>query len=48
VLCKVAPNGSYLMEEVHSAGGLPPILGELWRAGLLNEDVESRALALAG
>jgi dihydroxy-acid dehydratase len=38
-LCKVAPNGTYLMEDVHRAGGIPAILGELWRAGLLREDV---------
>src|SRR5450830_342710 len=40
-LCKVAPNGSYLMEDVHRAGGIPAILGELHRAGLLHEDVHS-------
>jgi dihydroxy-acid dehydratase len=38
-ICKVAPNGSYLMEDVHRAGGIPAILGELRRGGLLNEDV---------
>ncbi|MFO7301885.1 MAG: dihydroxy-acid dehydratase [Acidobacteriota bacterium] len=38
-LCKVAPNGTYLMEDVHRAGGIPAILGELRRAGLLNENV---------
>jgi dihydroxy-acid dehydratase len=36
VLCKVAPNGTYLMEDVHRAGGIPAILGELHRGGLLN------------
>ncbi|HEX5333559.1 MAG TPA: dihydroxy-acid dehydratase [Cellulomonas sp.] len=40
-LCKVAPNGSYLMEDVHRAGGIPAILGELNRAGLLHPDVHS-------
>jgi len=40
-ICKVAPNGSYLMEDVHRAGGIPAILGELHRAGLLHEDVHS-------
>ncbi len=30
-LCKVAPNGTYLMEDVHRAGGIPAILGELRR-----------------
>ena len=38
-ICKVAPSGSYLMEDVHRAGGIPAILGELRRGGLLNEEV---------
>jgi dihydroxy-acid dehydratase len=40
-ICKVAPNGTYLMEDVHRAGGIPAILGELWRGGLLSEDVHT-------
>jgi len=40
-LCKVAPNGSYLVEDVHRAGGVPALLGELDRAGLLHRDVHS-------
>ncbi len=40
-LCKVAPNGSYLMEDVHRAGGIPALLGELRRAGLLREQVHA-------
>ena len=40
-ICKVAPNGNYLMEDVHRAGGIPAILGELWRGGLLHEDVHT-------
>ncbi|GGW00782.1 dihydroxy-acid dehydratase [Streptomyces narbonensis] len=44
-LAKVAPNvakdRTYYMEDVHRAGGIPAILGELYRAGLLNEDVNS-------
>ncbi|WP_344476435.1 dihydroxy-acid dehydratase [Nonomuraea monospora] len=40
-LCKVAPNGHYLMEDVHRAGGIPAILGELHRAGLLHKDVHA-------
>ncbi|MFE6051182.1 dihydroxy-acid dehydratase [Kitasatospora sp. NPDC056446] len=40
-LSKVAPNGSYYMEDVHRAGGIPAILGELHRGGLLNEDVHT-------
>jgi dihydroxy-acid dehydratase len=38
-ICKVAPSGDYLMEDVHRAGGIPAILGELRRGGLLNEGV---------
>jgi dihydroxy-acid dehydratase len=44
-LAKVAPNvapgGTYYMEDVHRAGGIPAILGELYRGGLLNEDVHT-------
>ncbi|MGH3760710.1 dihydroxy-acid dehydratase [Actinophytocola sp.] len=40
-LSKVSPNSSYHMEDVHRAGGIPAILGELWRAGLLHEDVHT-------
>jgi dihydroxy-acid dehydratase len=40
-ICKVAPNGSYLMEDVHRAGGIPAILAELRRGGLLNESVST-------
>lgn len=39
-LCKVAPNTDrYHIEDVHRAGGIPAILGELHRAGLLNASV---------
>ncbi|HVX32871.1 MAG TPA: dihydroxy-acid dehydratase, partial [Solirubrobacterales bacterium] len=40
-ICKVAPNGDYLVEDVHRAGGIPAILGELRRGGLLNEGVRA-------
>jgi dihydroxy-acid dehydratase len=41
-LCKVAPNTpKYHMEDVHRAGGIPAILGELDRSGLLRRDVHS-------
>jgi dihydroxy-acid dehydratase len=40
-VCKVAPNGDYLMEDVHRAGGIPAILGELHRGGLLHDGVAS-------
>ncbi|MEQ5809965.1 dihydroxy-acid dehydratase [Alteromonas sp. NFXS44] len=39
-LCKVAPSTpEYHMEDVHRAGGVLGILGELNKAGLLNQDV---------
>ena len=39
-LCKVAPSTpKYHMEDVHRAGGVLGILGELNKAGLLNTDV---------
>jgi dihydroxy-acid dehydratase len=41
-LCKVAPSTQkYHMEDVHRAGGVLGILGELDRAGLLNRDVKN-------
>ena len=40
-VCKVSPNSDYHMEDVHRAGGIPAILGELDRAGLLDRDVHS-------
>lgn len=39
-LCKVAPNSpKYHMEDVHRAGGIMGILGEIDRAGLLHREV---------
>ena len=50
-LCKVAPNSpKYHMEDVHRAGGIMAILGELDRAGLIDTSlptVHSRTLAAA-
>jgi len=44
-LAKVAPNvangRTYYMEDVHRAGGIPAILGELNRAGLLDSSVHA-------
>jgi len=40
-LAKIAPNGHHLMQDVHRAGGIPAILGELHRAGLLHPDVHA-------
>jgi dihydroxy-acid dehydratase len=50
VLCKVAPSSHYHMEDVHRAGGVMAILGELDRAGLLDTSVptiHSQSLAQA-
>jgi dihydroxy-acid dehydratase len=38
-LCKVAPSSSYHVEDVHRAGGIFTILGQLERAGLLHRHV---------
>jgi len=39
-LCKVAPNSQqYHIEDVHRAGGIMGILGELDRAGILHTDI---------
>jgi dihydroxy-acid dehydratase len=35
-LCKVAPSSEYHLEDVHRAGGIAAMLGELDRAGLLH------------
>ncbi|WP_106817464.1 dihydroxy-acid dehydratase [Janibacter massiliensis] len=41
-LVKVAPNSTdYYMEDVHRAGGVPAILGELDRAGMLDRAVHA-------
>ena len=41
-LSKVAPNTpKYHMEDVHRAGGIPALLGELHRGGMLNTDVHA-------
>ncbi len=40
-ICKVAPSSNYHMEDVHRAGGIPAIMGELHRGGLLEDSVHS-------
>jgi dihydroxy-acid dehydratase len=40
-LANVSPSSDYHMEDVHRAGGIPAILGELDRAGLLHRDVHA-------
>ncbi len=39
VLCKVAPSSPYHLQDVHRAGGIMTIMGELERAGLIDPDV---------
>ncbi len=39
VLCKVAPNGHYHVQNVNRAGGIMGILGELDRCGLIDTSV---------
>ena len=49
VLCKVAPSKSDVhMEDVHRAGGIMAILGELDRAGLINRDMPTVHTATMG
>jgi len=41
-ICKVAPNSTrYYMEDVHRAGGIAAIMGELDRGGLLDRSVHA-------
>ncbi|MGJ7906298.1 dihydroxy-acid dehydratase [Actinopolyspora sp. H202] len=40
-LAKISPNSNYHMEDVHRAGGITAILGELDRGGLLHREVRS-------
>jgi dihydroxy-acid dehydratase len=40
VLCKVAPSSSYHMEDVHRAGGIMAILGELAQVNLIDPSVK--------
>jgi dihydroxy-acid dehydratase len=47
-LCKVAPSSHYHIEDVHRAGGIFTILGELDRAGLLHRNVGTVHTATMG
>ena len=40
-ICKVAPSSSYHVEDVHRAGGIFTILGQLERAGLIHRGVHT-------
>jgi dihydroxy-acid dehydratase len=47
-ICKVAPSSNYHVEDVHRAGGVFSILGELDRAGLIHRDVGTVHAATLG
>jgi dihydroxy-acid dehydratase len=47
-ICKVAPAGSYHVEDVHRAGGIFTILGELDAAGLIQRDAGTVHLGTMG
>jgi dihydroxy-acid dehydratase len=47
-VCKVAPSSSYHVEDVHRAGGIFTILGELDRAGLIHRNVGTVHAATLG
>ena len=47
-ICKVAPSSHYHVEDVHRAGGIFTILGELDRAGLIRRDVGTVHAATLG
>ena len=40
-LCKVSPSSNYHVQDVHRAGGIHTILGELKRMGVLNSDCKT-------
>jgi dihydroxy-acid dehydratase len=47
-ICKVAPSSSYHVEDVHRAGGVFTILGELDKAGLIKRDAGTVHMATMG
>jgi dihydroxy-acid dehydratase len=47
-VCKVAPSSAYHVEDVHRAGGILSILGELDRAGLIHREVSTVHSATLG
>jgi dihydroxy-acid dehydratase len=47
-ICKVAPSSHFHVEDVHRAGGVFTILGELDRAGLLHREVRTVHSATLG
>ncbi|MBN2370252.1 MAG: dihydroxy-acid dehydratase [Vicinamibacteria bacterium] len=47
-LCKVAPSSDYHVEDVHRAGGILAIMGELEREGLIHRDCRTVSGATIG
>jgi len=47
-LCKVSPSSDYHIQDVHRAGGIHTILGELKRMGALNLDCKTVTLKTIG
>ncbi|HVR64393.1 MAG TPA: dihydroxy-acid dehydratase [Polyangia bacterium] len=47
-ICKVAPSSHYHVEDVHRAGGIFTILGELDRAGLIHREARTVHAATVG
>jgi dihydroxy-acid dehydratase len=47
-ICKVAPSSQFHVEDVHRAGGIMTILGELERVGLVHRDVPTVHTASMG
>ncbi len=47
-LCRVSPSSKYHLEDVHRAGGILGIMGELERAGLIHRDVPTVHSATMG
>lgn len=38
-LCKLSPAGTHHIQDLHMAGGIPAVMAELSKKGLINEDV---------
>lgn len=47
-LAKLSPSGSYFIEDLYAAGGIPAVLHRLQEAGKLHEDTKSVTLVTQG
>lgn len=47
-LAKLSPSGSYFIEDLYAAGGIPAVLHRLQEAGKLHEDAKSVTLVTQG